>query len=393
MKVSYHALDDLNGSFDWIEQRSSLVYRDLLTRKDIVHSWVSFDAVLFDAAQDAVWCGLNTLDPIRHPILRRFDLSSKKFVKIDLGGHLSRYDVKIHKGMHRRGDDLFFGTAGLHDPVDQFDAPGGKLIRLNVKSLAPELLAIPVGPAQGFPLPGNYIQTTLLDRAGRYIYGCTFPIELFFRFELETRRTEILGSLHGSRQISGPHNLCEDDRGRIWGTCGVANAWSYDENLHPVRPFYYDPDRGSMEFLYDVCLLRERPSDNPSNDAIAFHDQYVYFADKAGNISRVHADERSVQHLGKPMGSGRVAALVKGPGGDLYGSCGDGDGVGLFRILSRTARIEFLGEIVASDGTRPERIHDISFAQDGRIVYAGENDNHHRSSYLWEIDLEPEDRK
>ena len=35
-------------------------------------------------------------------------------------------------------------------------------------------------------------------------------------------------------------------------------------------------------------------------------------------------------------------------------------------------------------GISPWQIHDMSFAEDGTI-FAGENDNPYRSSYLWEI--------
>ena len=44
------------------------------------------------------------------------------------------------------------------------------------------------------------------------------------------------------------------------------------------------------------------------------------------------------------------------------------------------------GAIVSEDGFAMYQCHDVTITPDG-VLYAGENDNPHRSGYLWEIRL------
>ena len=43
--------------------------------------------------------------------------------------------------------------------------------------------------------------------------------------------------------------------------------------------------------------------------------------------------------------------------------------------------------VCEQDGLRPDRIHHMIFAG-SNTIYAGENDNNDRYSYLWELELE-----
>ena len=58
----------------------------------------------------------------------------------------------------------------------------------------------------------------------------------------------------------------------------------------------------------------------------------------------------------------------------------------LMRFDPNTEQYELLGEIVDTDGVACWQVHHIIALPDGTF-YAAENDNPHRSSYLWEIKL------
>jgi hypothetical protein len=63
---------------------------------------------------------------------------------------------------------------------------------------------------------------------------------------------------------------------------------------------------------------------------------------------------------------------------------GDGGELELVRVDGR--RIERMGPLVAANGERPIRLHDLVVVGDGRF-FAGENDHRRRSSHLWEVQL------
>ncbi len=57
-------------------------------------------------------------------------------------------------------------------------------------------------------------------------------------------------------------------------------------------------------------------------------------------------------------------------------------------IIPKKRELVFSQDVVCEqDGLRPDRIHHMIFAG-SNTIYAGENDNNDRSSYLWELELE-----
>jgi hypothetical protein len=58
----------------------------------------------------------------------------------------------------------------------------------------------------------------------------------------------------------------------------------------------------------------------------------------------------------------------------------------LLRFDPKKETYDFLGQIKDQDGVSCWQVHDIVVLPDGTL-YAGENDNPNRSSYLWEIIL------
>ncbi len=387
LAVRYHRLPEIQSAFTWPSAPSAWTFRRLLQDSALVAGWVSFDAVAFDplsGAAGSIWCGLNVLDPVRHGILHRFDLATARFERAALDTAIEPFAVKIHKGIAIDGRRLIFGTASFLDAPDQGAAPGGKIIVYDTERGRVEACAVPVGPATGFPLGGQYIQSTLLDPECATVYGCTYPVEVFFAYDLATGRTRYLAHLQGTG-LGQPHNLTRDARGRVWGTYGIRNGWSYAPNLYPVRPFLYDPATDGLTWLESCLPPRETPGDDPGSDALAAWGDWVYLADKSANLCRVHGETFAVEYLGKQSPRGRLPALIAAAQA-LWGVTGDGGDVHLLRV--REGGVDRVGPIVAGDGERPERLHDLTYAGGGRF-FAGENDNQRRSSYLWEIHVPP----
>src|SRR5690606_24031133 len=131
----------------------------------------------------------------------------------------------------------------------------------------------------------------------------------------------------------------------------------YQPNPYPVRPFVYDPHQDRITWLEDICFKRQSLDDDATNDAVACLGEWVYFADKGGNLSRVHFERFTVEYLGKPVESGRLTSLIEIEGA-LWGVAGDQSDVYIVRV-DPGGNVERLGPIVADDGERPVRLHEI----------------------------------
>jgi hypothetical protein len=90
-----------------------------------------------------------------------------------------------------------------------------------------------------------------------------------------------------------------------------------------------------------------------------------------------------VEKVANVMESGRFPAMGFGPDGNLYGGGGMKGMTTLCRFNPQTLALDVWNGLADADtGAVPARIHELCVADDGTI-YFGENDNHHRSSYLW----------
>ena len=92
-------------------------------------------------------------------------------------------------------------------------------------------------------------------------------------------------------------------------------------------------------------------------------------------------------YLGTPISDrrSRLASLAMGPDGAAYGVTGRDGQCEVIRFDPAAETYELLGPVVDGED-RCWQVHDVTVAADGTI-YAGENDNPHRSGYLWEIRL------
>ena len=117
-------------------------------------------------------------------------------------------------------------------------------------------------------------------------------------------------------------------------------------------------------------------------------DGIIYAGSGEGGLFRIEPDTGKVELLGAPCPPARIAAFASGKrwlssmvSGGRYGNAS------LFRLDLESGRYEQIGKLYDSSiKTSAWQIHDMSIAKDGTI-FAGENDNPWRSSYLWEITL------
>jgi hypothetical protein len=119
-------------------------------------------------------------------------------------------------------------------------------------------------------------------------------------------------------------------------------------------------------------------------------DGLIYAGTAAGGLSRLDPRTGAVEVLGKPFAGPRLAGLVQAPDGLIYGAGNQGYGehgegeARLFAFDPAAKYLEDLGPIYDECiGMGAVKVHMLAAGDSGRL-YAGENDNVLRSSYLWE---------
>ncbi|HQL64536.1 MAG TPA: hypothetical protein PLS78_01605, partial [bacterium] len=100
--------------------------------KDYYHNLISFTTVEYNHDTGLVYCGITAAD---NDILWTFDPETKKFNSLHYENIGERFDVKIHRSLIIDDDGMMYGaTAGLIEPFEYLDAPGGKVFSLNPKT-------------------------------------------------------------------------------------------------------------------------------------------------------------------------------------------------------------------------------------------------------------------
>lgn len=357
---------------------------DLRADPDYCHDWISFDCLAWDQEQERLYIGLTAIDT---DIFHVFDPCKNTFQALDFKRVSDRFDAKLHRSLEIGNDGyLYLATALLHDMDQQRDARGGKLVRYSPSDHDFEVLAIPV--------PHHYIQSIVLDRARGILYGFTYPAEFMFRYDLASGTSRVLAYVGNGVMLSQPHNAVLDRAGRVWGTWGESRAFEDLPGPVPIRLFSYDPDTDTFAW-YSHGLPKTTPEDPARVDHMLLaSDDSIYVGTTAGGFARLDPATGAVEDLGKPFPGPRLAGLAEAPNGCIYGAGNAGyaeDGTGLARLFSYhpdSQNVEDLGPIfdpVRGDGAA--KIHMLVSTPDSRL-FAGENDNTLRSSYLWEIGLD-----
>jgi len=399
--VEAHILRDstVTGWEDRIKNK--WVFQNLRDNPSWFNGWISFDAITWSSKEKTLYCGLNSLDG---DLLYRFSPSAGKFESMHTQGWTDRYDVKIHRTLLINPKDqcLYFATSQLHDPDQQQEAKGGKLVKFNPQTGVFELICIPV--------PHLYIQSIAADWERNILYGFTYPAEAVFRTDLKTGKSQILAYIGNATMMVQPHNAIVDREGWLWGTYAETRAWDEVKGPNPVRLFKYHPGPNKFTwFDHGLCRRNEKqqllsdppmPERSPSAletrhhedfgfcDSMTYDGQhYIYAGSVAGVLSRIDTQTGKVQKIANAMPSVRFPALEM-KDGILYGGGGMNGYTQLIRWKTNTDNLEVYSNLVAQNiNDRPERIHELA-VDDEHKIFLGENDNHHRSSYLWSVHLD-----
>jgi len=221
-------------------------------------NYAAFTCLLFSRQDSRLYCGITAYDA---DIFYAFDTETHEWESLgwrDVGGE---FDVKIHRSLiFDETDQAIYGaTACLHDVSRRLEAPGGKIFRYMPATGEYEVLSTPI--------EYDYIQTISMDHERRVIYGLTYPVFKFFRYDIDTDtvtnfdfigstlgelirldpRTascKFLGKPYASRRMPG---LILGEDGLIYGCGGDegnGQLFCYDrqsEAFHSLGEMY-DPD-------------------------------------------------------------------------------------------------------------------------------------------------------
>ena len=376
-------------------------YRELASHAEWFKGWISFDTVTWNPYDQRLYCGLNSMDG---DLLYRFNPGAETFESMNTGQWADPFDVKIHRTLllNPRDRCLYFATSLLHDLDQQHEAKSGKLVRFDPRTGAFRLL--------GVPAKHLYIQSIAADWEREIIYAFTYPAEAVYRVSQASGESKLLAYLTNATMFVQPHNAVVDKEGWLWATCAETRAWDETIGREPVRLFKYHPE-GDRFVWFDYGLSRKSDrkqllADPPAPEGIAsalaatrhkddfgFCDSMAYDGDctiyagtVAGVMARIDTGSGKVEKVANVTATGRIPALAV-KDGVLYGAGGMNGHTQLVRWDTRTDRME--GYTDLSDparNERPARVHDLAIDDEHRL-YLAENDNHRRSSYLWEVQL------
>jgi len=323
---------------------------------------VSFTSLLYNPNDGLIYCGLTRADG---DLFYTFNHETKEFRSLNFQSVADEFDVKIHRSLELDDDGTIYGaTAGLHAVPKRLAARGGKIFRYHPDEGKIEILARPV--------QYDYIQCIALDRQRKILYGFTYPVPKFFRYDILT------GESHDFDYVGDcVHIPAVDDDGFAWGT------WSGQ------KLFKYHPDHGFTWFDHGVPAQHQwgtRGGYAAIDGMMTGDDGYVYIGATDGSLHRLDPRSAEVQYLGKPHTSSRLTYLAIGPDGLLYGAAGASyDTTMAFRYDRDKRTFEMLGLMRDPEIDKSCFIvHHVCMTPD-YTMYAAETDNPDRAGYLWEL--------
>ncbi len=355
-------------------------YADFLKNEPWRKDWISFDGVVYHPGTQRVYVGITSFDA---DIFKAYDCRQERFVDLDFGKVVDRYDAKFHRSMQltKDGQSLYTATALLHDVDRYWEAPGGGIFRHDIATGRNEKL--------GIPIPHNYIQSIALDETRGVVYGMHFTPERFSAFDLATRKGHDLGPIGSGMMMAQGENLVLDDEGCCWFGWGLTRAYQVTSGINHYRLGKYDPHQSKIVY-FPRGLPRADGSFGTAKveGLFNFGTGCLYASGDNGSLYRVNTKTVEAQCLGTPMRDrkSRLTSLVMHQDGCAYGVTGRDGHTQLLRFDPRTDKYELGDPIVDGEGNAMFQCHDVSVTPDG-VLYAGENDHPQRSSYLWEIRL------
>jgi hypothetical protein len=175
----------------------------------------------------------------------------------------------------------------------------------------------------------------------------------------------------------------------VWGQWGSY----YSPNLLPtegqaVNLLRYDPRSNELEYLPYGLAGPGNSSAEVIDDMLNGGDGFIYIGGRGGTLYRLDPRTAQVETLCKPFRhQRRVSALTQDSNGTIYATVGDRDCVRAISYDIGTGALAELGAVYDADRAQPaEKIHSLTITDDG-VLYGGEIDNLHRTSWLWEMTL------
>lgn len=380
MKVKALKLQDVNFGNQWYDEiKDRWEYDDFKANPSWRKGWISMDGTFYNETDNRVYLGITSFDA---DIFWAYDRNTGQFVDLGYKKISDPYDGKFHRALVKWHKDgcLYAAIALLHDVNRYWEAPGGAIVKYDPTTGKVEKL--------GIPLPHVYIQSICLDQERGVIYGQTFTPERMIRFDVTTRRADDLGPLSSGMCMAQGENVELDDDGCVWCGWSVTRAWQNDPGVDSCRLCKFDPKIGKIRY-FDAGL----PSPDGSYGYVAVEGIFnlghrrLYASGGNGSLYRIDTETGMGTYLGTPITDrrSRLASLRLGPDSAAYGVTGRDGKCEVIRFDPKSEKYELLGP-VADGKIKCWQIHDIAVTSDGTI-YAGENDNPYRSSYLWEIQL------
>ncbi len=332
-------------------------------------NYVAFTCLLYNRVDGMLYCGITAYDA---DIFYKFDPRTGEWTSMGWAEVGEQYDVKIHRSLTFDTDGTIYGaTACLHDVSRRLDAPGGKIFTFDPATNRYEVLSTPV--------KYDYIQTITMDTQRRLIYGLTYPVFKFFKYDIDADRVtdfDFIGSI--------THISALDDRGRFWGTWHWTKhcLFCYDPEADEITWFNHSIPNGphGRDIMY--------PGAGPVDCMINGGDGYLYIGSTLGELIRLNPDTAACDYLGKPFDSRRMPGLMVGKDGLIYGCGGDGYAGQMFTYDRETNAFTNLGAIYDPElDTSCYRTHDLT-VDDENVFYVAETDNPDRSGYLWECRMD-----
>jgi hypothetical protein len=379
MKIKVLKLKDRQFNNWHTEVENRWDYDDLRGDPAFLHEWISFDCCLFLPEQNRLYCGLTCLDG---DIFWAFDRNSQTFVNCGYKSLSDGFDAKFHRSLvrHEKNGCLYAATGLLHD-IDRYsEAQGGAIVKYDPAKDKLERIAV--------PMPHNYIQMICLDQRHDMIYGITFTPERMFSYDLNTGVSRDLGPISSGIEFTQAQNIVLDDEGCAWSPWSVTRAWQYSPGADSKRLCKYDPRADKFVFFKTGLPKPGRESDYVRVDGLFNFNTGELFATGAnGSLYGIDTKTGKTRYLGTPINDrpSRLSSMKLGPDGCAYGVTGMDGKCEVIKFDPKTDKYELLGLVLAGED-RCWQIHDVEVTPDGTI-YACENDNPSRASYLWEIAL------
>jgi len=223
-------------------------------------------------------------------------------------------------------------------------SPSGHLLKYNPKDEDRQPIKIKeacVVANLGQAVKGESVFTLTIDPNSNTIYGLTSPNAHFFKYLIDSGIFTDMGVV--AREVpEGEKFETEKMISRMLAIDAYGNVFCSGENGSLFR---FDKEKQKLEKL--GLQAPAVPGREPWTRVDAFLSDtpnVIYGGTSDGYLFRFDPEKRAVQNLGKPLNQYRIAGLVMGTNGKIYGVGGDRDELArLFSYDPKTGSYEIIG--------------------------------------------------